>query len=175
MRVLCLQVCLCQTCSDKELLYFFDMRFLIVSLTDLTFLPSEIRDVVGDFTTSLYIGSCSLFCNYKGSENRERWTKEQGDDGEETNERKEEKTAEKRRFSVTGECSLWSSQPLRILQALTFASEPVLTTWSERLDRSKPPKLQVLCGGAKTQSNEPHLKGHITETPRPHPARDNSR
>lgn len=96
MRVLCLQVCLCQTCSDKELLYFFDMRFLIVSLTDLTFLPSEIRDVVGDFTTSLYIGSCSLFCNYKGSENRERWTKEQGDDGEETNERKEEKTAEKR-------------------------------------------------------------------------------
>ncbi len=59
----CVQVCVCLTCSDKELLYFFDMRFLIVSLTDLTFLPSEIRDVVGDLTTSLYIASCSLFCD----------------------------------------------------------------------------------------------------------------
>lgn len=43
----------CQTCSEKELLYFLDMRFLMVSLTDLTFLPREIRDVVGDLTTSL--------------------------------------------------------------------------------------------------------------------------
>lgn len=42
-----------QTCSEKELLYFFDIRFLMVSLTDLTFLPREIRDVVGDLTTSL--------------------------------------------------------------------------------------------------------------------------
>lgn len=52
------------TCSDKELLYFFDMRFLIVSFTDLTFLPSEMRDVVGDLTTSLYMASWSLFCDY---------------------------------------------------------------------------------------------------------------
>ena len=58
----CSPVCLCLTCSDKELLYFLDMRFLIVSFTDFTFLPSEIRDVVGDLTTSLYIASCSLFC-----------------------------------------------------------------------------------------------------------------
>lgn len=50
------------TCSDRELLYFFDMRFLIVSFTDLTFLPSEIRDVVGDLTTSLYMASWSLLC-----------------------------------------------------------------------------------------------------------------
>lgn len=56
---------LCQTCSEGELLYFFDMRFLIVSFTDLTFLPSEIRDVVGDLTTSLYIASCSLLCDHK--------------------------------------------------------------------------------------------------------------
>lgn len=41
------------TCSEKELLYFLDMRFLMVSLTDLTFFPREMRDVVGDFTTSL--------------------------------------------------------------------------------------------------------------------------
>lgn len=52
------------TCSDSELLYFFDMRFLIVSFTDLTFLPREIRVVLGDLTTSLYIASCSLFCNF---------------------------------------------------------------------------------------------------------------
>lgn len=52
-----------------------DMRFLIVSLTDLTFLPSEIRDVVGDLTTSLYMGSWSLFCGQKrnpAERNRER-------------------------------------------------------------------------------------------------------
>lgn len=34
------------------------------------------------------------------------------------------------------------------LSALTSASVPLLTTWRERLVRSKPPKLQVLCGGA---------------------------
>lgn len=44
---------LCLTCSEKELLYFFDMRFLMVSLTDFTFFPREMRDVVGDLTTSL--------------------------------------------------------------------------------------------------------------------------
>lgn len=52
-----------------------DMRFLIVSLTDLTFLPSEMRDVVGDLTTSLYMGSWSLFCRQKRNpeeRNRER-------------------------------------------------------------------------------------------------------
>lgn len=61
----CIRVCPCVqrlTCSDRELLYFFDMRFLIVSFTDLTFLPSEIRDVVGDLTTSLYMASWSLLC-----------------------------------------------------------------------------------------------------------------
>ena len=40
------------TCSERELLYFLDMRFLMVSFTDLTFLPREMRDVVGDLTTS---------------------------------------------------------------------------------------------------------------------------
>lgn len=48
-----MQKLLCQTCSEKELLYFFDMRFLMVSLTDLTFFPREMRDVVGDLITSL--------------------------------------------------------------------------------------------------------------------------
>lgn len=52
-------ICVC-TCSERDPAYFLDMRFLIVSFTDLTFFPREIRDVVGDFTASLYRASCSL-------------------------------------------------------------------------------------------------------------------
>lgn len=52
-------ICVC-TCSERDPVYFLDMRFLIVSLTDLTFFPREMRDVVGDFTASLYKASCSL-------------------------------------------------------------------------------------------------------------------
>lgn len=76
---------LCQTCSEGELLYFFDMRFLIVSFTDLTFLPSEIRDVVGDLTTSLYIASCSLLCDHKIEKREQKKTERQmRGDGNET-------------------------------------------------------------------------------------------
>lgn len=76
---------LCQTCSEGELLYFFDMRFLIVSFTDLTFLPSEIRDVVGDLTTSLYIASCSLLCDHKIEKREKKKTERQmRGDGNET-------------------------------------------------------------------------------------------
>lgn len=82
---------------------------------------------------------------------------------------KQEKRREKRWFIVMGEFN-WFYK----LTGLTLASEPALTTWSERLDRSKPPKLHVLCGGAKTQSTESHSKGHMTQTPHPRPARDNS-
>lgn len=78
----CVPVCLCLTCSDKELLYFFDMRFLMVSLTDLTFFPSEIRDVVGDLTTSLYIASCSLFCGLRKA-GQKRMHREDGNDRDE--------------------------------------------------------------------------------------------
>lgn len=41
------------TCSDKELLYFFDILFFMVSFTDFTFLPRDIREAEGDLTTSL--------------------------------------------------------------------------------------------------------------------------
>lgn len=44
------------------------------------------------------------------------------------------------RLSVAGEFSSCSS----VLLPLTLASLPALTTWRERLDRSKPPKLHVL-------------------------------
>lgn len=36
------------TCSETELWYLLVICFLIVSRTDLTFLPSEMRDVAGD-------------------------------------------------------------------------------------------------------------------------------
>lgn len=48
------------TCSETELWYLLVMCFLIVSRTDLTFLPSEMRDVAGDLTGSL-MPSPSLF------------------------------------------------------------------------------------------------------------------
>lgn len=69
--MVCVGGCKYLTCSEKELLYFFDMRFLIVSLTDLTFLPSEIREVVGDLTTSLYMASWSLCCDQKKGREKE--------------------------------------------------------------------------------------------------------
>lgn len=40
------------TCSDGEL-YFLDMCFLMVSFTDFTFFPREIRDGVGERDMSL--------------------------------------------------------------------------------------------------------------------------
>lgn len=58
------------------------MRFLIVSFTDLTFLPSEMRDVVGDLTTSLYIASCSLFCGKKKQSGQVRGGKKQDEGGQ---------------------------------------------------------------------------------------------
>lgn len=50
------------TCSGTELLYFLDILFLIVSFTDLTFFPREMREAVGDLMTSLYTKSPSLPC-----------------------------------------------------------------------------------------------------------------
>lgn len=51
------------TCSEIEQWYLLDICFLIVSLTDLTFLPREIRDAAGDLRGSLR-PSLSLFYNY---------------------------------------------------------------------------------------------------------------
>lgn len=42
-----------RTCSEREQWYLLDMCFLMVSLTDLTFLPREIRDSEGDLTSPL--------------------------------------------------------------------------------------------------------------------------
>lgn len=169
---------LCLTCSDKELLYFFDMRFLIVSLTDLTFLPSEIREVVGDLTTSLYTASCSLFCEtaravsdqQRGWRNgeRERWMNRGEIEESKTKGREITKTRgghggervieRDSRDSTQAPHSLFEFHEL---PALTLASEPALTTWSERLDRSKPPKLHVLCGGEGGMSHTHNVTLHI--------------
>jgi hypothetical protein len=54
-----------RTCSETELLlYFLDILFLIVSFTDFTFFPREMREAVGDLITSLYTKS-SLPCETK--------------------------------------------------------------------------------------------------------------
>lgn len=53
------------TCSETELLYFLDILFLIVSFTDFTFFPREMREAVGDLITSLYTKSPSLPCKKK--------------------------------------------------------------------------------------------------------------
>lgn len=44
----------------------------------------------------------------------------------------------------------------RDLSALTSASVPLLTTWRERLVRSKPPKLQVLCRRGGREGRKTH-------------------
>lgn len=44
--------------------------------------------------------------------------------------------------------------------ALTLASVALLTTWRERLVRSKPPKLQVLCGGGGWGGKRGEAKTH---------------
>lgn len=76
--------------------------------------------------------------------------------------KQEKKTVEKKRwFIVMGEF-IWFYK----LPGLTLASEPVLTTWSERLDRSKPPKLHVLCGGSQNTINwVPFKRSHDTDSP----------
>lgn len=131
------------------------MRFLMVSFTDFTFLPREIRVVLGDFTTSLYNASCSLFCHVreKKKNKKVRWWTWSG--------KKMEITwglgggGESRAGWVKTGDNLLRQGNSACAPALTLASEAALTTWRERLDRSKPPKLHVLCvGGAKAQSNE---------------------
>lgn len=181
-------MCSCLTCSDKELLYFFDIRFLIVSLTDLTFLPSEIRDVVGDLTTSLYIASCSLFCDIRGKgvrniaerSKRERW--EMWMIQERLNRRRRAKRVQKQRlkqrtkgwFSVTGEFSLCFLQPPLILQAAsTYIGLGACVDHMEwAVGQVKASEAaRSLQGGSQTQSNESHSEGHVTVTPHPHPPR----
>ncbi len=123
-------ICVC-TCSERDPAYFLDMRFLIVSFTDLTFFPREIRDVAGDFTASLYRASCSL-CQ------RER--------------KRERLSTLKASWSTQLDykhCScIWElksrGSERKSACVLTLGSV-MLTTWRERLDRSNPPKLHVLC------------------------------
>lgn len=50
-----------RTCSESEEWYRLEMCFLMVSLTDLTFLPKEIRGVGGHFMASLMTPSLCLF------------------------------------------------------------------------------------------------------------------
>lgn len=59
------------TCSETELLYFLDILFLMVSFTDFTFFPREMREAVGDLIMSLYTKSPSLPCNTKQHERLE--------------------------------------------------------------------------------------------------------
>lgn len=123
-------ICVC-TCSERDPAYFLDMRFLIVSFTDLTFFPREIRDVVGDFTASLYRASCSL-C--QGERKRERLS---------TPKTSWSTQLDYKHYSCIWELKSRGSER-KSTCVLTLGSV-MLTTWRERLDRSNPPKLHVLC------------------------------
>lgn len=118
------------TCSDGEGLYFLDMRFLMVSLTDFTFFPREIREGVGDLDASLMLMLPFSFCKTDMTEC----------------------TTSKSSKIIKTACKklnrFWNRfyDYFAIFQCvLTVGSKLLLPMYTDRLVRSNPPKLQVLC------------------------------
>ena len=133
-----LAVILC-TCSDKELLYFLEMRFLMVSFTDFTFFPREIRDVLGDLMTSRYSALSLVWGG--GERERERCVK-----SESPLDQKPKLNKPLHSIKTTTERETLVSNWLMKVRwvELTLDSLAVLTTCRALLDRSNPPKLHVL-------------------------------